>query len=197
MSHLLKAALVGLALSTAPLFAADAAPVSPWAAHEWTVESGVLWEVGTGTPFPYRLLQTQVSWRSPQFLSWASDDGSRVVVRHRVTLLGAAVQGAPESHYIAVSASPSLEWWNRAATCGCFAGAGGGIGAIDSRGIKGGQGQDFTLNWFARGGVEYAVSRHLRVSAAAMFQHLSNGGQTKPNPGVDAVGFMLGCTWWR
>jgi hypothetical protein len=78
-----------------------------------------------------------------------------------------------------------------------FTGAGGGAGLIDSRGVKGGQGQDFTLNWFVRGGVEHAVARNLRLSAGLMFQHLSNGGQTNPNPGINVLGFMVGCTWSR
>jgi hypothetical protein len=130
-------------------------------------------------------------------LGWELGDGSRLVVRHRLTVLGAVVQGGPESHYIAFSGSPSLEWWNHAGTCTLFTGAGGGFGGIDSRGIKGGQGQDFTLNWFARGGIECTATRNFRLSAAVMFQHLSNGGQTKPNPGIDALGFMLGCTWMR
>lgn len=192
----LKTALLGIVLAASALAAESPPAAAPaWRSSQWGVESGVLWQIGTGTPFPYRLLQTQVSWRSGEFLGRELSDGSRIVVRHRLTLLGAAVQGGPESHYIAFSGSPSLEWWNRAGTCSLFTGAGGGFGLIDSRGIKGGQGQDFTLNWFARGGVECAVSRTVKVSAAIMYQHMSNGGQTKPNAGIDALGFMLGCSW--
>jgi hypothetical protein len=67
-----------------------------------------------------------------------------------------------------------------------------GLGA---RGVPGGQGQDFTLNWFARGGVEHVTARGTKLSAGLMFHHLSNGGQTEPNPGIDALGFTLG--WSR
>jgi hypothetical protein len=28
-----------------------------------------------------------------------------------------------------------------------------------------------------------------------MYQHMSNEGQTKPNPGIDALGFTLGYSW--
>ena len=28
-----------------------------------------------------------------------------------------------------------------------------------------------------------------------MYQHMSNGGMTKPNPGIDALGFVLGYGW--
>jgi hypothetical protein len=46
---------------------------------------------------------------------------------------------------------------------------GGGLGAIDSRGVKGGQGQDFTLDRFARGGIEPALSGKARISAGITF----------------------------
>ncbi|MCX6950837.1 MAG: acyloxyacyl hydrolase [Verrucomicrobia bacterium] len=197
MPRSLQMALLGMAVATGTGRALDAPMPPPWQAQAWNLESGVLWEVGTGTPFPYRLLQTQLSWRSAEFLGRELGDGSRLSLRHRLTLLGAVVQNAPEAHYVAFSGSPSLEWTNRGGTRTLFAGAGGGFGFIDSRGIKGGQGQDFTLNWFARGGMEQALSTQVRLTAAVMFQHLSNGGQTKPNPGVDALGFMLGVTWRR
>jgi len=196
MLHPIKAVLLGIWLA-ATAGATETLDVPPWKSSALNLESGVLWEVGTGTPFPYRLLQTQLSWRSGEFMGWDLKDGSRLAVRHRVTLLGAAMQGGPESHYFGIAGSPSVEWWNRAATWTLFTGAGGGFGLTDSQGVKGGLGQDFTLNWFARGGVEHVVARKVHVSAAIMFQHMSNGGMTKPNPGIDALGFMLGCTWTR
>jgi len=33
------------------------------------------------------------------------------------------------------------------------------------------------------------------LRAGAMFQHMSNGGATDPNPGIDALGFTIGCSW--
>ncbi len=103
------------------------------------------------------------------------------------------ISQGPESHYIAVAGSPSLEVWDQSGTWGLIGGAGGGFGLIDSRGVKGGQGQDFTLHWFARAGVERVVSRNGdRLSVGILFQHMSNGGQTDPNPGIDAVGLTLG-----
>ncbi len=196
MPHPLKTAFFAFALAAVSC-AANAGEGPPWNYNSIDLESGLLWEVGTNTPFPYRMLQTQLSWRSREFKGLELKDGTRLMVRHRLTLIGTGVQGGPESHYIAFSGSPSIEWWNRAATSALFAGAGGGFGLIDSRGIKGGQGQDFTLNWFARGGVEHVTSKKIRLSAAVMFQHLSNGGQTNPNPGIDVLGFMLGCSWSR
>ena len=146
------------------------------------------------TPLSYRLVPTQLSWRSREVLGRALSSG-RLVVRNRLTLLGAWIQQGPESHYIAVAASPSVEWWDQSGTWCAYGGAGGGFGWLNSQAVTGGQGQDFTFNWFARGGVEYHSSRRVRWLAGVMFQHMSNGGQTTPNPGIDALGFTLGWTW--
>ncbi|HTL68533.1 MAG TPA: acyloxyacyl hydrolase [Lacunisphaera sp.] len=196
MKSTLKLALACLALCPT-LLASAPAPAPPWATSVLTFETGSLWEIGTGTPFAYQLLPVQLSWRSREF--WGHDfaDGSRLVLRHRLALLADLVRHGPESRYVGFSGSPSLEWWNRTGTWSLFSGAGGGFGLTDSRGIKGGLGQDFTLNWFIRGGLEHVLSRRRSVSAGIMYQHMSNGGMTKPNPGIDALGFTLGCGWTR
>jgi hypothetical protein len=194
MPHFIKTALVISALSVRA-FAAEPAPARPWATDAWNVESGMLWEIGTGTPIAYRLVPTQLSWRSAEAFGWELSDGSRVVFRHRLTLIGTWVEHGPESHYVGVSGSPSLEWWDRTGSWSLFGGSGGGFGLIDSQGVKGGQGQDFTLNWFIRGGIEHVTAKNRRWSAGIMYQHMSNGNQTKPNPGIDALGFTAGYSW--
>lgn len=175
---------------------ADAAPdqARPWESTALSLESGLLWQVGSSTPLSYRLVPTQLSWRSREFLSRPLGR-ARLVLRHRLTLLVTAFQQGPESHYLALNASPSIELWSPAGRWCGFGGAGGGLGWLDSQGVRGGQGQDFTFNWFARGGVEHLATKNFRWSAGVMFQHLSNGGQTKPNPGIDAVGFTFGGSW--
>jgi hypothetical protein len=194
MQHPLRSVLLGFVLSAATI-AAEPAPAGPWNAGAWTVESGVLWEIGTGTPIAYRLVPVQLSWRSAEFWSRGLADGSRVVLRHRLTLLGTWIESGPESHYVGFSGSPSLEWWNKSGTWSLYTGIGGGAGFINSQGVKGGQGQDFTFNWFIRGGLEHVTSRHTHLTSGIMYQHMSNGGQTKPNPGIDALGFTLGYGW--
>lgn len=195
--HLLtKIAWLGSALAVTA-FAAEPAPARPWDTSVMNVETGILWEIGSGTPFPYRLLETQLSWKSAEIFGRTFEDGSRVILRHRFAFIGAVVQQGPESHYLALSASPSIEWWDAGGTWSVYAGSGGGFGLVDAQGIKGGQGQDFTLNWLIRGGIEHVISRNQRISAGIMYQHMSNGGQTKPNPGIDALGFMLGYSWTR
>ena len=193
--HLLNTlALLGLTVGAA-VVAAEPKAEQPWESGAWSLESGVLWEVGHNTPIPYRLMPVQLSWRSAEWPGWGFKDGSRLVLRHRLTLLGTMILHGPESHYVGVAGSPSLEWWNKAGTRSVFTGAGGGVGLIDSRGITGGQGEDYTLNWFARGGVEWVTPRGTHLSAGVMFQHMSNGGRTEPNPGIDALGFTVGYSW--
>jgi lipid A 3-O-deacylase len=192
--RLFKSLLLGAAFGITTCVA-DSASHPPWASPALSVETGVLWQIGTGTPFDYQLVPTQLSWRSAEFMGRELADGSRFVVRHRLTLLGTWVRRGPESRYVGITGSPSIEWWNRAGTSALFTGAGGGFGWIDSRDIQGGQGQDFTLNWFIRGGIEHHTARNVRLSAGILYQHLSNGGQTDPNPGIDALGFTLGWSW--
>ena len=194
MLHLFKRVLSGLLLSIAAR-AAEPAAEQPWASSAVNIESGVLWEIGSGTPIPYRLVPTQFSWRSREFFGHEFSDGSRIVLRHRLTLIGTWIEHGPESHYVGVSGSPSLEWCDKTGVWSLFTGSGGGFGVIDSRGIKGGMGQDLTLNWFIRGGIEHIIAHHRRLSAGIMYQHMSNGGMTKPNPGIDALGFTAGYGW--
>jgi lipid A 3-O-deacylase len=194
MHHLIKITLLGCLLGAA-IFAAEPAPSQPWATSAVNLESGLLWEIGTGTPFAYRLVPTQLSWRSAEFTGHTFEDGSRIVLRHRLSLLGTAMMNGPESHYIGFAGSPSLEWWNKSGTWSLYTGSGGGFGVLDSQGVKGGQGQDFTLNWFIRGGLEHVLASGAHLTAGVMYQHMSNGGMTKPNPGIDAFGFMLGYTF--
>lgn len=196
MRHLIRIYLL-VFLLCASLRAADPspAPALPWETSAWSIETGVLWEIGTGTPIPYRLVPTQFSWRSAEAFGHTFANGSRIVFRHRLTLLASWIEHGPESHYIAFVGSPSVEWWDKSGKFSLYTGSGGGVGVIDSQGVKGGQGQDFTLTWFIRGGIEYVFSPGHSLTGGIMYEHMSNGGQTKPNPGIDALGFSLGYSW--
>jgi lipid A 3-O-deacylase len=74
----------------------------------------------------------------------------------------------------------------------------GGVGAggIDSHPeVPGGQGQDFTFNILSAAGVSYIVNDHWKVDVGALYQHLSNGGQTDPNPSLNLFGPQVGVTY--
>ena len=189
---------VGLLLTSllAAQTADDTGPTpKPWETQSFDVSTGVLWGLKRNTPLAYRIVPTEFTWRSPQAFGRVLANGGRLMIRHRLTLIASWIDQGPESHYIAFSGSPSIEWWNPQGTWALVGGAGGGFGLLDSRGVPGGQGQDFTLNWFGRIAVEHTLSAEHRLSAGLMFQHMSNGGQTDPNPGVDAVGFTVMHTW--
>src|SRR2546421_615190 len=67
----------------------------------------------------------------------------------------------------------------------------GGVGAgwIDSHPeIPGGQGQDFSFNILSAAGISYIVNDHWKIDVGALYQHLSNGGQTDPNPSLNLFG---------
>lgn len=71
-----------------------------------------------------------------------------------------------------------------------------GLGWIDSHPeIPGGQGQDFTFNILSAAGVSYRVNDHWKVNVGALYQHLSNGGQTDPNPSLNLFGPQMGVTY--
>lgn len=163
----------------------------------WTfdVEAGALWRASNNTFLDYTVIPVMFSLRSPAVIRLDAGEGE-ITLRHRFTLLTEAVAEGPESAYLGFSASPSIEYWLRKGGPVCFyAGAGGGFGWIDSTDVPGGQGQDFTLNWFAAAGLRYYFTPTFSMNAGAMFQHWSNGGATDPNPGLDALGPVIGASW--
>jgi opacity protein-like surface antigen len=73
----------------------------------------------------------------------------------------------------------------------------GGVGAgwIDSHPeIPGGQGQDFTFNILSAAGISYSVNDHWKINVGALYEHLSNAGQTDPNPSLNLFGPQVGVT---
>ena len=165
----------------------------PWDSPYIDVETGCLWKVIA--PVPYRMVPTVLSWRSKPVLSKVLSDGSRILARHRLSLLGQWMETGIENRYVGFMAAPSLEWWNKDATWSVYGGIGGGVGCIDSQGVIGGQGQDRTLNWFGTLGASRPLAGNTEIRLGALFQHLSNGGATDPNVGLNSVGFTAGISW--
>lgn len=165
-------------------------------ADKWTVdyESAAIWRVTHTPPISYAVLPQIVSVRTPQQARIAVA-GRDLTMRSKFSLLVEPIAHGPESIYLGVSAGPSLEYWLAGHQTCWYAGAGGGCGVIDSTDVPGGQGQDFTLNWYATGGVRYYPKPDLAVNAGVFFQHLSNGGATDPNPGLNCLGPVLGLSW--
>lgn len=77
-----------------------------------------------------------------------------------------------------------------------YTSAGVGLGFIDSQDPRyDGQGQDFTFNILTAGGLEYRVNDHWKLELGIQYQHLSNGGQTDPNPSLNLLGPQVGATF--
>ena len=74
----------------------------------------------------------------------------------------------------------------------------GGVGAgeIDSHpNISGAQGQDFTFNILSAIGVSYRWNDRWKMDAGVLYEHLSNGGQTDPNPSLNLIGPQIAVTY--
>src|SRR5687768_11529070 len=61
--------VIGVVVNTAAIGAQFTAELRPWEDQAITVESGMLWNVGNSTPLSYRLVPTQLSWRSREIIS--------------------------------------------------------------------------------------------------------------------------------
>ncbi len=171
-------------------------PAHPAEAWELTLESGYLWNVWDRNPLDYEIIPTQLTLRSPVVFDWwENEEGARLVVRHRFSLLGEIFTEGPEDYYIGLAAAPSIEYWFPSQKTSLFLSIGGGLGLTNSTDVPDGQGQDFTFNWFTQFGIRQALCDQVSFLGGIYYLHHSNGGQTDPNPGIDAIGFTIGLGW--
>lgn len=170
------------------------------AAHEsWSLDmwGGALWSFGgRATPLDYTLVSAMPSLRTPSHLQWPLA-GGELVVRARFGLWLQPIVEGPESWFVGAISGPSLEWWAPSGRTALLLSAGGGVGLLDSRGneVEGAQGQDFNLTWYGMAGVEHRLGDRWSLMGGLWYQHISNGGMSEPNPGIDAFGPMIGVGW--
>src|SRR5690606_17011886 len=128
--------------------------------------------VGDNTPIDYEIIPTQLTLRSPVVWTWwENDEGARLLVRHRVSALFESIVRGPEDYYIGLAAAPSIEYWFPSARTSLFFSIGGGAGFTNSAGPPGGQGQDFTLNWFTQLGLRQQIADDLSLLSGIYFIH--------------------------
>jgi hypothetical protein len=193
---MLQRVLALLIFAIAPTAVAKALsdPLHRW---EFDYESGVIRKfTGSATPLNYVVLPQLLTLKSPA-VSHRKFAGGDLVMRSRFSLLLEPIVKGPESRYFGLSASGCLEWWTLARTTSFFFSSGGGVGLMDSRGheIAGAQGQDLNFNWLIYGGARKRWSDRMSGSLGIYFQHVSNTGLDKVNPGLNAIGPMLGLSW--
>ena len=166
-------------------------------AGDWTFdyETAVLVRASDNTFQNYTVVPQIISLRTPAHVRIDLGDFGELTMRSRLSLLVEPILKGPENLYLGWSGSPSIEYWAPSKKWNLYTSVGGGFGWIDSQDVPGGQGQDFTFNWFAAAGFRYYVRPAFSVNLGVMFQHWSNRGQTDPNPGLDALGPSIGVSW--
>jgi lipid A 3-O-deacylase len=165
---------------------------------ELAFESGILWRAGhNGSYLNYIIMPQILTVKTPFVVRHAYADGSELTLRSRFSLLAEPIVKGPENHFIAATASGLLEWWSPRRSFSLFFASGGGLGGLDSKGyeVKDAQGQDLNFTWFLYPGMRFHSAGNWSGSAGIYFQHFSNRGLDKVNPGVDAVGPMLSLAW--
>lgn len=112
------------------------------------------------------------------------------------TLMAEPLVRGPEDYYYGISLGFRYNFAKPGARFVPYVSGGVGLGWLDSHAnIYGAQGQDFTFNILTATGVSYRVNDHLKINVGVQYQHLSNGGQTDPNPSVNLLGPQIGVTY--
>ena len=101
-----------------------------------------------------------------------------------------------ENHYFGFNLGMRYNFVRPGSRLVPYISGGVGAGGIDSHPeIPGGQGQDFTFNILSAAGISYSVNDHWKINVGALYEHLSNAGQTDPNPSLNLFGPQVGATY--
>jgi lipid A 3-O-deacylase len=101
----------------------------------------------------------------------------------------------PENFYYGISIGLRYNFLLRGSRFIPYVSGGVGLGWIDSHAnVNGAQGQDFTFNVVSAAGVAYRINDRWKANLGLVFEHLSNGGQTDPNPSLNLLGPQIGLT---
>ena len=105
------------------------------------------------------------------------------------------VQGI-ENHYFGFNFGTRYNFIQPGSRIIPYFGGGLGLGWIDSHPhIPGGQGQDFTFNILTAAGISYKLNEQWKIDVGVLYEHLSNGGQTDPNPSLNLFGPQIGVNY--
>jgi lipid A 3-O-deacylase len=101
-----------------------------------------------------------------------------------------------ENHYFGFNLGMRYNFVQPGSRLVPYISGGVGAGGIDSHPeVPGGQGQDFTFNILSAAGISLIVNDHWKIDVGALYQHLSNGGQTDPNPSLNLFGPQVGVNY--
>lgn len=158
---------------------------------EMAVESAYLLGV-FGNPNSYEIgaefLTARVRWGTIKTDSWF-----RGYNQFYVSAMAEPIFRGVENHYFGLNFGSRYNFARPGTRFVPYISGGLGLGWIDSHaGIPGAQGQDFTFNILTAAGISYKMNDHWELDAGILYQHLSNGGQTDPNPSLNLLGPQIG-----
>src|SRR5467141_3395544 len=161
---------------------------------ELAVESGYLfgainpladYEIGA------EFITARVRWGVMQRVTWL-----RGYNQFYVSAIAEPIFRGIENHYFGLNFGGRYNFVQPGRRLNPYISGGLGLGWIDSPpSIPGGQGQDFTFNILTAAGVSYSVNESWKIDIGVLYQHLSNGGQTDPNPSLNHIGPRIGVTY--
>ena len=136
-------------------------------------------------------LTARVRWGAVQ-----SDNWLRGYNQFYVSAMAEPIFRGIENHYFGLNFGMRYNLVRPGSRFVPYFSGGLGLGWIDSRPeIRGAQGQDFTFNILTAAGISYKMTEHWKLDAGILYQHLSNGGQTDPNPSLNLLGPQVGLSY--
>src|ERR1700745_175763 len=147
---------------------------------ELAVESGYLFGA-INPPADYQIgaefLTARVRWGVVQRDTWL-----RGYNQFYVSAIAEPIFRGIENRYFGINLGMRYNFVRPGSRFVPYISGGLGLGWIDSQAqVFGGQGQDFTFNILSEAGISYLVDDHWKLSVGALYQHLSNCGETDPH----------------
>jgi lipid A 3-O-deacylase len=160
---------------------------------EFAIESGFLFGA-INPPASYEIgaefLTARIRWGVVRSDTWL-----RGYNQFYVSAMAEPIFRGIENHYFGFNFGMRYNFVRPGSRFVPYISGGVGAGGIDSHPeIPGGQGEDFTFNILSAAGISYSVNDHWKINVGALYQHLSNGGQTDPNPSLNLFGPQVGVT---
>jgi lipid A 3-O-deacylase len=161
---------------------------------EASVESAFLFSI-LGNPHRYQIgaefLTARMRWGINESDSWL-----RGYNQFYGLAMAEPIFSGPENHYFGFSTGMRYNFVRPNWRLVPYISGGVGLGWIDSHAtIPGAQGQDFTFNILTAVGVTYEISERWKLNVGALYEHLSNAGQTSPNPSTNLLGPQIGLNY--
>jgi hypothetical protein len=161
---------------------------------EFAIESGYLFGA-INPPASYEIgaefLTARIRWGVMQGDTWL-----RGYNQFYISAIAEPIFHGIENHYFGLNLGMRYNFVRPGSRFVPYFSGGLGLGWIDSHPeIPGGQGQDFTFNILSAAGISYIVNDHWKLNVGALYQHLSNGGQTDPNPSLNLFGPQVGLNY--